>query len=226
MEETKDTRIRIIEAFSSDGCPLCAMLRRDELDSLYQWVGQSNNNAKNSARIKQLLDAGGFCNYHFWRFGEMSTHYGSANVGAQLIEKLLKTLRADKQIHPGNVLKHREKVSEAWFAECPLCFELREKEGGYIEELLVILKNQEGRLVYENSCGLCIPHYVKVINYIDDNSLMSLLYETQIRQLEKIKSDAESFISKRNPPKRWNQTEDEKISYFRAIEKISSRSGS
>jgi len=225
MKETKDTRTKIIEAFYSDGCPLCAMLRRDELDSLYQWVGQSNNNAKNSARIKQLLDAGGFCNYHFWRFQEMCTHYGSANVGAQLIEKLLETLRVDKQIHPGNALKHREKVPDAWFAECPLCFELREKEGGYIEELLVILKNQEGRLVYENSCGLCIPHYVKAVNYIDDNSLMSFLYETQIHQLERIKTDAESFISKRYPPKRWNQTEDEKISWFRAIEKIVGRSG-
>jgi len=226
MEETKDTRIRIIEAFSSDGCPLCAMLRRDELDSLYQWVGQSNNNAKNSARIKQLLDAGGFCNYHFWRFGEMSTHYGSDNVGAQLIEKLLETLRTDKQEYFVDAIKHRGKISDAWFAECPLCFELREKEGGYIEELLVILKNQEGRLVYENSCGLCILHYVKAVNYIDDNSLMSFLYETQIHQLERIKTDAESFISKRYPPKRWNQTEDEKISWFRAIEKIVGRSGS
>jgi hypothetical protein len=225
MEETKDISTRIIEAFSSDGCPLCAMLRRDELDSLYQWVGQSNNNAKNSARIKRLLDAGGFCNYHFWRFGEMCTHYGSANVGAQLIEKLLETLRADKKIHPGNALKRREKISDAWFAECPLCFELREKEDGYIKELLVILKNQEDRLVYENSRGLCIPHYVKALNYIEDDSLINFFYETQIKQLERIKTNAESLISKRNPPKRWNQTEDEKMSYFRAIEKISGRSG-
>jgi hypothetical protein len=225
MEETKNINTRIIEAFSSDGCSLCDMLRRDELDSLYQWVGESNENAKYSERIRQLLDAGGFCNYHFWRFGEMSTHYGSANVCAQLIEKLLETLRADKQIHPSNALKHREKIFDAWFAECPLCFELREKEDGYIKELLVILKNQEGRLVYENSCGLCIRHYVKAINHIDDDLLADFLYETQIKQLERIKTNAESLISKRNPPKRWNQTEDEKISYFRAIEKIAGRSG-
>ena len=212
MEETKDISTRIIEAFSSDGCPLCAMLRRDELDSLYQWVGQSGENAKYSERIRRLLDAGGFCNFHFWRFVEMSTHYGSANIGAQLIEKLLEILRADKQMCSGNTLKHKENIYVAWFAECPLCFELREKEDRYLDELLVILKNQEGKLIYENICGLCIPHYVKAINYIDDGSLMSFLYETQIHQLEKIKSDAEGFISKRNPPKRWKQTEDEKIS--------------
>jgi hypothetical protein len=225
MEERKDTRTRIIEAFSSDGCALCAMLRRDELDSLYQWVGQSGENAKYSKRMRQLLDAGGFCNFHFWRFEEMSTHYGSANIGAQLIEKLLEILRADKQICSGNTLKHKENIYVARFAECPLCFELKEKEGVYLRELLAILKHKGFKSGYENSSGLCISHYVKAINYIDDDSLMDFLYETQISQLEKIKSDAESFISKRNPPMRWNQTEDEKISWFRAVEKIVGRNG-
>jgi hypothetical protein len=192
------------------------MLRRDELNSLYQWVGQSGKNAKNSGQIRQLWDAGGFCNYHFWRFVEMSTHYGSANIGAQLIEKLLEILRTKKQKCPGNAIKH---------AECPLCFELKEKEKEYLEELLVILKNQEGKLIYESSCGLCIPHYAKAIDYIDDDSLINFLYETEINQLKRIKTNAESFISKRYPPQRWGQTKDEKISWFRAIEKITGRGG-
>ena len=224
MGETKDTRTRIIESFSLDGCPLCSMLRRDELDILYRWIGQSNNAAKNSGLIRKILDAGGFCNFHFWRFQEMSTHYASANIGAQLIDKLLEILRTNKQECPGNALKYREKTSDAWLAECPLCFELREKESGYLKELLAILKHEENRLRYENSCGLCIPHYVRVIEYIDDDSLMGFLYETQISQLEGIKTNAESFISKRHPSQRWKQTEDEKKVWFQAIEKITGRS--
>jgi hypothetical protein len=156
----------------------------------------------------------------------MSTHYGSANIGAQLIEKLLEILRTKKQKCPGNSLKHREKISDAWFAECPLCFELREKEKEYLGELLVILKNQEGKLVYENSCGLCIPHYMKTIDYVGDDLLMNFLYEMEIHQLEKLKTNASGFVSKRYPPQRWNQTKDEKKAWFRAIEKISGRSGS
>jgi hypothetical protein len=74
MEETKDVHTRIIEAFSFDGCPLCAILWRNELDSLYQWVGESDENAKYSERIRQLLEAGGFCSYHFLRFEQMCTH--------------------------------------------------------------------------------------------------------------------------------------------------------
>jgi len=133
MEETKDAHTRIIEAFSLDGCPLCAILWRNELDSLYQWVGESNENAKSSGRIRHFLDAGGFCNYHFWRFEQMCTHYAIANIGAQLIEKLVEILRTNKLKRPINSLKRKEKISDAWFTECPLCFELKEKEKNTLE---------------------------------------------------------------------------------------------
>lgn len=223
MEETKDTRSRIIEAFSSDGCPVCTMLRRDELDSLYQWVGQSNNNAKNSERIKCLLDAGGFCNYHFWQFQEMSSHYGSANIGAQLIKKLLETIRADKQKYFADATKHSESHLRVWLIECPLCCELSKKERAYLKELLVVLTDNKYKTEYEQSCGLCIPHLMKITSYVDNDLLLGILYETEIYQLEKIKSDASSFVSKRYPPQRWKQTKDEKKSWFRAIEKIAGR---
>jgi len=225
MEETKDTRTRIVEAFSSNGCPLCTMLRRDELDSFYQWVGQSNEIAKNSARIKQLLDAGGFCNFHFWRFQEMSTHYGSANIGAQLIDKLLETMRTHKQKYFVDAIKHRESHFKIWLIECHLCYELGEKERVYLKELLAILRHNGHRSRYEKSCGLCMPHLMKVIDYIEDVSLLKYLFETEIDQLEKVKTDAASLVSKRYPPLRWRQTEDEKKSWFRAIEKIAGRRG-
>jgi len=226
MEETKDNRTRIIEAFSSDGCPLCAMLRRDELDSLYQWVGQSNENAKNSAQIKQLLDAGGFCNFHFWQLQKMSTHYGIASIGGQLIDKLLETLKRHKQKYFVDAIKHRESHLKIWLIECPLCCELSKKEREYLKELLVVLTDNKYKSEYEQSRGLCMPHLMKITGYIDNDLLLDILYETEIYQLEKLKSDAADFVSKRYPPQRWKQTEDEKKSWFRAIEKIVGRSGS
>jgi hypothetical protein len=229
MEETKDNRTRIIEAFSSEGCPLCAMLRRDEFDSLCQWVGLSEERAKDSAQRKQLLTADGFCNYHFWRFQQMSTHYGSAGIAIQLIEKLLGILRTHKQKCFADVIRYKGGHSKIQLndnnAECPLCCELCEKERVYLKELLAILKQNEYRSRYEKSCGLCIPHLMKVIDYIEDVLLLKYLFETEIDQLEKVKTDAASFVSKRYPPLRWEQTDNEKSSWFRAIEKIIGRSG-
>jgi hypothetical protein len=230
MEETKDTRIRIIEAFSSDGCPLCAMLRRDEFDSLCQWVGLSEEIAKDSAQRKQFLTAGGFCNYHFWQFERMNTHYGSAGIAVQLIEKLLQILRTHKQKYFADAIKYKGCHSKIQLndnnAECPLCCELCEKERVYLKELLAILRQNEYRSRYEKICGLCMPHLMKVINYIDDISFLKFLFKTEIDQLEKVKTDAAGFVGKRYPPLRWEQTDNEKNSWFRAIEKIVGRSGS
>jgi hypothetical protein len=49
--------------------------------------------------------------------------------------------------------------------------------------------------------------------------------ETEKKQLERVKMDALELIRKKNPPLRWEQTDDEKNSGFRAIEKLVGRRG-
>jgi hypothetical protein len=224
VEQTKNTRVRITEAFSSNGCPLCTMLQKDEFNSLCQWVGRSNNNAKDCEQIKQLIDAGGFCSYHFWRFSKICTHYGIANIAGQLIEKLLEILKTTGRKYFVDTLEQREKASEFWLVECPLCFELNEKENVYLKELTAVLKEDGYKSKYEKSCGLCMPHYRKIIGGIGNDSLPRFLFETEINQLEKIKTAAAGLVDKSEPPLRWEQTEDEKKSWFLSVEKIVGRS--
>ncbi|NLH15863.1 MAG: MFS transporter [Phycisphaerae bacterium] len=81
------------------------------------------------------------------------------------------------------------------------------------------------RLGYEKSCGLCIPHLMKGMEYFEDISILKYLYETEIDQLETVKTNTASFIKKMDPPLRWEQTEDEQKSWYRAIEKMVGRSG-
>ena len=70
-----------------------------------------------------------------------------------------------------------------------------------------------------------MPHLIKIIDYIEDDLLIKFLFETEIAQMEKIKANAINLIRKRDPPLSWEQTEDEKGSWFRAIEKIVGRNG-
>jgi hypothetical protein len=59
MEKTENMRIRIIESFSSNRCPLCALLRRDEFDNLCHWVVLSVESTKDSdatPTLKNYLD--------------------------------------------------------------------------------------------------------------------------------------------------------------------------
>jgi len=208
MDEIKDICTRIIEAFSSDRCPLCGVLRMDEFNSLWQWAGHSGENDKNSEKRKQLINAGGFCSYHFWRFKEMCTDYGIASICTQLIEKLLEILKTGKQ----------------WAVKCPVCSELSQKESEYFSQLLFLLKDGHASK-YEESSGLCIWHYMKIREFFGDDPILEFLHKSQLNQLEKIKINAAGLIAKQEPPLNLQQTDDEKHSPLRTTWKMAGLSG-
>jgi len=229
MEQIKSISEKVIDAFSSGRCPVCAMLRQDEFDSLCHWVGQSAEQYKDSEERIKLLTSGGFCNYHFWELQGINTNYGSATIGVELLERLIKILRTHNYENLIDALKERKEDFKIWSFEgstyCPLCRVLRKKEKRYLKELMVILQDDGHKAKYSESCGLCIPHFIKIVDYIENGLLIKFLFETQIAQMEKIKANAINLIQKKEPPLCWEQTEDEKKSWFRAIEKIVGRSG-
>jgi hypothetical protein len=146
-----------------------------------------------------------------------------------LLERLIKILRTHNYENLIDALKERKEDFKIWSFEgstyCPLCRVLRKKEKRYLKELMVILQDDGHKAKYSESCGLCIPHFIKIVDYIENGLLIKFLFETQIAQMEKIKANAINLIQKKEPPLCWEQTEDEKKSWFRAIEKIVGRSG-
>jgi hypothetical protein len=220
---------KIIESFLSGRCPICALLRQDEFDGLCHWVGQSDDKDKESEERKRLLASGGFCNYHFWEFQGISTHYGSASIGAELIERLIKVFQTHGFEDLVGAFKERKEYFKAWslegYTHCLLCRDIKKKEKRYLKELTVILQDDSYKAKYSESYGLCIPHFIKIVDYIEDGSLIKFLFETGLAQMGKIKADAINLIQKRESPLCWEQTEDEKKSWFRAIEKVVGRNG-
>ena len=229
MEEIKSISEKIIDVLSSGRCPVCVMLLQDEFDSLCYWVGQSAEKYKNSEDRIKLITSGGFCNYHFWKFQGINTYYGNAAIGAELIERLIKILRNHNYENLIDAFKEQKEDFKVWSLEgnthCLLCRELKKKEKRYLKEFTVILQDDGHKTKYAESCGFCIPHFIKIVDYIEDRSLVKFLFEAQIAQMEKIKASAINLMKKKEPPLCWEQTEDEKKSWFRAIEKIVGRSG-
>jgi hypothetical protein len=201
---------KIIELFSSGRCPICALLRQDEFDYLCHWVGVSDEKYKNSEERKRLLELSGFCNYHFWEYEQVGTKYGSAEICIGLIEKTINNLQ-DQKSRIG--------------ANCPVCNDLKVNESEHIKELAYLLSSSRNRTKYAEGVGLCIPHLIKTLAYTNDDSLTPFLLETAKKQLERVKMNAVELIRKKDAPLRWEQTDDEKNSYFRAIEKLAGRRG-
>lgn len=209
-----------MDAFSEARCPICALLRRNEFDLLCGWVGMSGEKHKKTGERDRLLQAKGFCNYHFWEFGRMSTRQGSAGVCMGFIEELIEVFRQ------GGKRDRLQRLSEYHRGlQCPLCADLAVQEAAHIKEIATLLELPENRKKYAEGWGLCIPHFIQTAAGVKDGSLISFLMDTQDKQLERIRTAAAGLISKTDGPLRWEQTADEKNSPVRAIEKLTGRRG-
>jgi hypothetical protein len=210
----------IADAFLSGRCPICALLAQDEFDLLCRWVGLSDEKYRASKERNRLLKANGFCNYHFWAFERISGPYGSAEVGMELIEEIIDILQGEEG---GNrflgLLEHYRNL------DCPLCADMGEIETAYIKELISLLAFHDNRDKYAAGWGLCLPHLIQTVMQLKDDSIVLFLLETAKERAEMVKLNAKEFIRKKDPPLRWEQTDDEENSGFRAIEKIIGRRG-
>ena len=211
---------KIIESFSSGRCPICALLRQDEFDYICEWVGVSDAKYRKAEKRIGLVKSKGFCNYHFWEFEHVSTHYGSAQVCIGFIEELIDILQNEKRENQFlNLQEYHHSLN------CPLCADLKINESSHIEDLITLLDSQGNRTKYAKGWGLCIPHLIQTVLYANDESLTSFLLDSQKKQLERIKINAVGLIRKKEAPLRWEQTDDEKNSWFRAIQKLAGRRG-
>lgn len=213
MESSKEIEGKILESLSLGRCPICALLRQDEFDYICEWVGVSDAKYRKAEKRISLVKSKGFCNYHFWEFENISRHDGSAEVCLELIEQLIIFLRGKKsETYKSHII-------------CPVCSGLKEKQHEYLNALVSSLRTIENRKKYADGWGLCYPHLLKIFNYVKDTSLREFLLDTELEQLEKVKASAMELVRKKDSPLRWEQTDDEKVSYFRAIEKLVGRRG-
>jgi len=211
MRSTKEIDAKILEAFSSGRCPICALLRQDEFDYLCEWVGMSDVKYRNTKGRSRLLRSKGFCNYHFWEFERVSSHYGSVEMTSELVEQLITILKTKGAFHHN--------------VACPVCSDLKAIKTVYLKGLISLLEDNDNRKKYAESWGLCYSHLLMVLNHVRDESITEFLLETGLEQLKRVKSHGMEFMRKKNPPLRWEQTDDEKAAYFRAIEKLVGRRG-
>jgi len=207
---------KIIESFSSGRCPICALLRQDEFDYICEWVGVSDAKYRKAEKRIGLVKSKGFCNYHFWEFENISRHDGSAEMCLELIEQLITFLQTNKKSTSKNYKDH---------IICPVCSGLKEKQHEYLSAMVSSLRMIENRKKYTDGWGLCYPHLFKILSYAKDSSLREFLVDTELAQLKRVKFNAMELVRKKDSPLRWERTDDEKASYFRAIEKLVGRRG-
>lgn len=162
---------KLTEACGSGQCPLCR-LRSDALESyLESLVYQGVNDRRFRAEFDRTY---GFCTYHEHAF-------------------------LAKQDRLAIVITHRELLARALAQtvpdsapECSLCKLLEDTEQQYLETTEAYLHDDELRQAFEDSPGLCLPHFRKLRARLRETP--SWLEELQQARLESALAAVDEYI--------------------------------
>ena len=182
------------------------------------WVSEGEEEVRKQFYKKKRL-----CNYHFWKLEKRSTDDTMACMTEFLLEQFLSELKGRDKQQIGAWIKDQNNVSDK--NVCPICERLSELERKYIELLVTFIGEKENTILYGKSRGLCVPHFFKIFSFSNDDHIRNLLLDIQKDHINTLLNELKEFIRKKGPSLRWERTDDEKVAYFRAIEKIAGRDG-
>ncbi len=196
------TYIDLLERLNGRGCAVCRLLLRNEheyLDSLlYEYV--------NDTGIQQAFQRGrGLCNHHSW----LLTHHPGYSLGVSILfEAALDEVINLLELEDSTVQFSRlETTVSGWFdgkntrladklesgTPCLACASLVRAEAQYIDTFADYWHDTAIQEAYQQSDGLCLPHFREVLRRISAPNERGQLVEIQRAKWESLKSELRQF---------------------------------
>lgn len=196
MEAIKKDRLYsdLLEACARPGCPLCRVsldFVRDYLDStMYERVNDFGVRAT-------LRDARGYCNTHAWMLTEgHGVALGTAIIQRDVLNTILEATdvaplgRGARQYAQGILRRLRPT------AECPACAHRRMMEDIAIQTLLKYLDDTRLVTALNETPGLCLPHFSRALELVEDYAQLLRLLRFQRKALERLYGELSELIRK------------------------------
>jgi hypothetical protein len=189
-------------------CPICLILEEKTRDLLCEL----QYDAVHKHEVKKLvLEAGGYCHFHFWYLEKLT----SSTTNAQLLEHLLKKIRInfpDYQDTPGDPDRLLPNI------RCPVCSSCRTWENDLVVLFTAKIGEADFQSRYYDSRGLCLPHLVEVLRGISDAKAVMSLLAASARQLDTLIQELRLHVAKWHAKDRSRGEEQD--STYRAIQKL------
>jgi len=220
----KDTRyLDLIDACGEPGCPICHMslkMARRYVDSiLYEYV--------NDPGVRdEIRKSRGYCNEHAWWMTEVH----GAGLGVAILQRdIVQTVLELTETLP-NGRSARSSAQELLkrlqpTAECPVCAHRRTMEDIALDTLLRHIGDQELAAALAGSAGLCLPHFSRALELVDDAEALKQLVALQQHMLAELRDDLAEFIRKNDYRFREEGFGKEGDSWRRAIGIVSGERG-
>ena len=206
----------------AETCFLCYLENRFETRYIENYLSELVMDSNERTKIAKSR---GFCNHHFHKVFRISRNpatedgLGIALTLKTVTEELLNDVKAHRNLKPATVkrLKLSFKTDSGSFfipnlitvvanqTECPACDHVSTMMQTYIQDFLQSLTADEEFLkLYDESAGLCIPHYIAVLfiasRVYDAKLALSAkrILKKQIQALEKTHRDLSDYIEKQD----------------------------
>jgi hypothetical protein len=193
---TKKDRLYLdlLEACAKPGCPLCRVslaFVRSYLDStMYERVNDFGVRAA-------LRDARGYCNAHAWMLTEgYGVVLGTAIIQRDVLNAVLKAadvapLGRGARQYAQDILRRLRPT-----AECPACANQRTMEDIAVQTLLKYLDDARLAAALAETSGLCLPHFSRALELVEDSDRLQRLLRFQWQALEGLCDELSELIRK------------------------------
>lgn len=149
------------------GCPICSMI----MDYEFNFISKIQYAVSNEKKTREEIAAeGGFCDFHFRQFKKIAN--GKTNI------LLLKSI-----IEVGAYKRKNFSVN------CRICLDIDVYESEIIKSLSYFITDQNFRLNFESSIGICFNHLQMVTIRLEDKKIIEWLIDTHIKQIELMHKD-------------------------------------
>lgn len=219
------------DALAQPGCAICRLKTDAAERFLESLLWESVNDPGTRDDIRRAL---GFCHRHTWMLARNDASLGVAIITRDVLQSLLDTLEDARfqSLPPFSLRRVQERLDRKQPAtatselvtrldpqeKCPACVQAETMEDIYLSVLLENLLGEGGLLnAYEESHGLCLPHFRHTLTRVRGEAVFDALVNAQRFVWERLTGHLSEAIRKNDYRFRDEVRGEESGSWLRAL---------
>jgi hypothetical protein len=227
------TYLRLEDALAQEGCSLCRVGEYYGCKHL-EWLLHEQVNDM-ATRIT-LTQSWGFCASHAWRLQEMEWQQTHDGIGTAILwEWLVQRYRTILQRSPGEPrlpkkcrwprwlwrqhARPAEPLLQTFALEsiCPTCASQQQSEAYTLQVLTAYLAEDPSfKTLYQQSGGLCMPHFKAALATAEAAPAVHLLIEVQLETLGRLAEELGEYLRKHDYRRAHEPSGSEADAFIRA----------
>jgi hypothetical protein len=224
--------VRLVQACSRPGCPVCRCLGEESRRHLDALIAEHVTDPDSRRAFRE---AWGFCNWHTWMLLEVDgSRFGASILCEDLVGRALRLLDEPdvpsglrSWLVPSKARRRRSGAVQRYERRslCTVCLRVAESERHHVLTLVRSLRDGAVADAYDTSDGVCVPHLLQAVALTGGTDVAGGLIERTRRKWAAARRDLESFVEKHDYRNRAAFSEADAGSYTRAFEILTGAKG-